>query len=101
MCFFSENHRLRMMTNISQRSPNFSISIPHVRLQQGYYAYEIRIMPADISEGWRILRRYREFHKLHKSLQKHNIAIRTLDFPPKKKLGNMVTLLEISLICFI
>lgn len=81
-----------------QSMRNFSVSIPRVSLQRRensnrkYFAYEIQIVPVDggESEKWSILRRYSEFHRLHKYLQRDNAMIRTLDFPPKKSFGNMV-----------
>lgn len=84
-----------------QTSKHFSISIPRVVLQRSadakrkkYFAYEIQIVPlserSDESR-WSILRRYSDFHRLHKYLQKDNVAIKLLDFPPKKSFGNMVS----------
>lgn len=75
------------------------MSIPRVLLQKRdntnkkYFAYEIQIVPVDgggESEKWTLLRRYSEFHRLHKYLQKSSAVIGTLDFPPKKSFGNMV-----------
>lgn len=36
----------------------------------------------------KVLRRYSDFYKLHRKLQK-NVTVKTLDFPPKKSFGNM------------
>lgn len=38
-----------------------------------------------------MLKRYSDFLKLHKKYEKLNISVKTLDFPPKKKFGNMVS----------
>lgn len=55
--------------------------------------YEIHITPVEPSSGveWVTLKRYSEFYKLHKKYQKGNLTVKTLDFPPKKKFGNMVS----------
>lgn len=82
-----------------QCSKHFSVSIPKVLLQKRestkkkYFAYEIQIVPVDGGdrEKWSLLRRYSEFHRLHEFLQKTNAVIATLDFPPKKRFGNMVS----------
>lgn len=83
-----------------QTSRFFSISVPRVLLQRNenpkrkkFFAYEIQIVPLNDVDGekWSLLRRYSEFHRLHKYLQKDNIAIKTVDFPPKKSFGNMVS----------
>lgn len=84
-----------------QTSKYFSISIPRVILQRTmdakgkkYFAYEIQIIflnqRTNDEKRWTILRRYSDFHRLHKYLQKDNVAIKLLDFPPKKSFGNMV-----------
>lgn len=74
----------------------FSVSLPRVLLQRNsrksYYAYEIHIIPASGCDEWTILKRYSEFFKLHKQYQ-DNVAVKTLDFPPKKNFGNMVRIL--------
>lgn len=98
-----ENARLKSiqhnyMMSHRQSSKYFSVSIPRVSLQRRdgsnkkYFAYEIRITPAsgEQNESWSLLRRYSEFHRLDKYLQKSNPVIKTLDFPPKKSFGNMV-----------
>lgn len=54
-----------------------------------YYAYEIHIIPTHGGDEWTVLRRYNDFYKLHKKLQKDSVAVKTLDFPPKKNFGNM------------
>lgn len=98
-----ENSRLKILHHnlvLSRQSfKYFSVSIPRVILQRSdapkrkrYYAYEIHIIPIVGGEKWTLLRRYNEFHKLHKYLQKDNVAVKTLDFPPKKSFGNMVCL---------
>lgn len=101
---FRENSRLKSVHHnlvMSRQSiRNFTVSIPLVTLQRKensnrkYFAYEIQIVPVNggESEKWSLLRRYSEFHRLHKYLQKDNAIIRTLDFPPKKSFGNMVGL---------
>lgn len=102
--FYSENARLRsvhhnlVMSRSSSR--HFLVSIPRVLLQRRedsnrkYFAYEIQITPVSgENEKWSLLRRYSEFHRLDKYLQKSNPMIKTLDFPPKKSFGNMVSVL--------
>lgn len=82
-----------------QSSRHFVIGIPRVILQRRedsnrkYFAYEIQITPVSGAEHerWSLLRRYSEFHRLDKYLQKSNPMIKTLDFPPKKSFGNMVS----------
>lgn len=63
--------------------------------REQYFAYEIQIsfgqeQNEDNEDQWIIMRRYSDFHRLHKYLQKDNVAIKLLDFPPKKSFGNMV-----------
>lgn len=78
---------------------HFLVSIPRVLLQRRedsnrkYFAYEIQITPVSGGENekWSLLRRYSEFHRMDKYLQKSNPMIKTLDFPPKKSFGNMVS----------
>lgn len=92
-----------------QSSKHYSVSIPRVLLQKRentnkkYFAYEIQIAPVDGDESgkWSLLRRYSEFHRLHKYLQKSNAVIGTLDFPPKKSFGNMVSDQFIFKCCFL
>lgn len=55
-----------------------------------YYAYEVHVIPTHGGDEWTVLRRYSDFYKLHRKLQK-NVAVKTLDFPPKKSFGNMVS----------
>lgn len=82
-----------------QGSRHFFISIPRVLLQRRessnrkYFAYEIQITPVLGGENdkWSVLRRYSEFHRLDKYLQMSNPMVKTLDFPPKKSFGNMVS----------
>lgn len=61
--------------------------------RKNFFAYEIQIVPLNDVDGekWSLLRRYSEFHRLHKYLQKDNMAIKTVDFPPKRSFGNMVS----------
>ncbi|KFB37259.1 hypothetical protein ZHAS_00004479 [Anopheles sinensis] len=99
-----ENHRLRMLTRSNRLSiAFFSFSIPKAiqrtpgssRTRRPYHVYEIRITPSGVSgstsgnESWCVYRRYNEFYRLHRRLQKEYPTVKTLDFPPKKKLGNM------------
>lgn len=82
-----------------QSSRHFLVSIPRVLLQRRegsnkkYFAYEIQITPVSGNESdkWSLLRRYSEFHRFDKYLQKSNPMIKNLDFPPKKSFGNMVS----------
>lgn len=101
--FYSENARLRSVHHnlVMSRSSlrHFLVSIPRVLLQRRedsnrkYFAYEIQITPVSGGENekWSLLRRYSEFHRMDKYLQKSNPMIKTLDFPPKKSFGNMVS----------
>ncbi|XP_062533806.1 sorting nexin-29-like [Armigeres subalbatus] len=102
-----ENHRLRMHTRSNRLSlMHFQISIPKAVLRtpvsgrrREHYCYEIRISPngtandtpagGGATESWSVFRRYSEFYRLHKRLQKEYSSVRSLDFPPKKKIGNM------------
>lgn len=103
-----ENHRLRMLTRPNRLSlMHFQIVIPKAILRtpvsgrrRAHYCYEIRISgpsatgPDNESTGggggcWSVFRRYSEFLRLHKRLQKEHPSVKTLDFPPKKKIGNM------------
>ncbi|XP_035789316.1 sorting nexin-29-like [Anopheles albimanus] len=111
-----ENHRLRMVTSANRNSmAYFSFAIPKAiqrtssgRSRRPFHVYEIRISPmrgtiasADVDQGsllessgssstsWCLYRRYNEFYRLHKRLQRDHPTVKTLDFPPKKKLGNM------------
>lgn len=103
---YRENHRLRMLTRSNRLSMmHFQISIPKAILRtpvsgrrREHYCYEIRISPNGTADGghhqpesWSVFRRYSEFYRLHKRLQKEYPSVRTLDFPPKKKIGNMVS----------
>lgn len=40
---------------------------------------------------WNVYRRYNQFYNLHKELKKEYQMVGTLDFPPKKTVGNKVT----------
>ncbi|XP_050101271.1 sorting nexin-29-like [Anopheles aquasalis] len=107
-----ENHRLRMVTSANRNSmAYFSFAIPKAiqrtsagRSRRPFHVYEIRISPAggvataEVGQGillesssssWSLYRRYNEFYRLHKRLQRDYPSAKTLDFPPKKKLGNM------------
>ncbi|ETN61033.1 hypothetical protein AND_007326 [Anopheles darlingi] len=114
-----ENHRLRMVTSANRHTmAYFSFAIPKAiqrtssgRARRPFHVYEIRISPAgggaittaDVGQGiriestnsssssssWCLYRRYNEFYRLHKRLQRDYPTAKTLDFPPKKKLGNM------------
>lgn len=90
-----ENTRLRQLLNANKvnTSANFQVSIPRTVLRKSktknYYVYEINLKTTDGSESWTIFKRYRDFYKLHKDLKKQHIQIKVLDFPPKKKIGNM------------
>lgn len=91
-----ENGRLKNhIANTSKVSTlaNFQIAIPRAVLQKtktkNFYIYEINLRSKNGSESWTIFKRYRDFHKLHKQLRKHHLQIKVLDFPPKKKLGNL------------
>lgn len=101
--FHSENARLKSVHHnlvvSRQSSRHFIVSIPRVLLQRrensnkNYFAYEIQITPVTGGENdkWSLLRRYSEFHRMDKYLQMSNPMIKTLDFPPKKSFGNMVS----------
>uniref|UniRef100_A0A182Q814 Sorting nexin-29 n=1 Tax=Anopheles farauti TaxID=69004 RepID=A0A182Q814_9DIPT len=99
-----ENYRLRMLTRSNRLSVAFfSFSIPKAiqrtadggRSRRPYHVYEIRVTPSGVSgsttgnESWCVYRRYNEFYRLHRRLQKQYPTVKTLDFPPKKKFGNM------------
>lgn len=56
---------------------------------RNYYSYEVHLTMRDRLEHWMVMRRYREFYKLHKQLKKAHPGISTLEFPPKKHFGNM------------
>ncbi|XP_018783668.1 PREDICTED: sorting nexin-29 [Bactrocera latifrons] len=73
---------------------NFLITIPTAELKKtkhgtSYYAYEIHITMRQNLEHWSLLRRYRDFHKLHKSLLHTHPTVSSVEFPPKKHFGNM------------
>ncbi|XP_058444266.1 sorting nexin-29 [Malaya genurostris] len=95
-----ENHRLRMLTRPNRLSlMHFQISIPKAILRtpisarrREHYCYEIRIAPGSdrgANESWSVFRRYSDFYRLHKRLQREYPSVKSLDFPPKKKIGNM------------
>lgn len=89
-----ENSRLKnlLCNNKVNSLANFQVSIPRAVLQKtktkNFYIYEINLRSKDGGE-WTIFKRYRDFHQLHKTLKKQNLQIKVLDFPPKKKIGNM------------
>ncbi|CAO1386742.1 unnamed protein product [Diamesa serratosioi] len=90
-----ENSKLKSALSSSKLSHicSFQVSIPRAVLQKtktkNFYTYEINIKSKNGLEAWTIFKRYREFASLHKKLKKDNIQIKILDFPPKKKLGNL------------
>jgi sorting nexin-29 len=90
-----ENSRLKKLLNSSKVNTlaNLQISIPRAVLQKtktkNFYLYEINLRSKDGSESWTIFKRYRDFHTLHKQLRKQHLQIKILDFPPKKKIGNL------------
>lgn len=94
---FRENHRLRALTNFSRNSflTFFTVSIPKVILKRSgsskFYVYQIILIPNHGGDERSMLKRYSDFLKLHKKYEKLNISVKTLDFPPKKKFGNMVS----------
>ncbi|XP_063708986.1 sorting nexin-29 [Culicoides brevitarsis] len=93
-----ENCRLRMLSSSASRNSKmfFNVSIPRAFLEavvptmKKYYIYEIHVTPSnEIGEEWIVKRRYSEFYELHKQQSINNLTVKTLDFPPKKKFGNM------------
>lgn len=90
-----ENGRLKNLLSTTKVNTlaNFQISIPRAVLQKtktkNFYVYEINLRSKDGNEAWTIFKRYRDFHKLHKQLKKEHLQIKILDFPPKKKIGNL------------
>lgn len=91
----SEISRLRdLLTQKSVGSiANFQVAIPRAVLNKtktkNFYIYEINIKSKDDNDRWTIFKRYRDFYNFHKQLKKRYLQIRVLDFPPKKKLGNL------------
>ena len=88
-----ENSRLKSLLNHKVNPlSNFIICIPQALLQKtktkNYYAYEIHIRARHGLDDWTVLKRYRDFYKLHKKLKKEHEMIKTLDFP-KKNIINM------------
>lgn len=51
-----------------------------------HHVYQIYVRVKD--EEWNVYRRYSQFYGLNKQLKKQYPLIRTLDFPPKKAIGN-------------
>lgn len=88
-----ENHRLKGMTNSPRGGLNyFTVSVPRVHLENNkYYVYEIQIIPTNGGDAWTVMKRYRDFYKLHQDYQKTYPSVKALDFPPKKKFGNLVS----------
>lgn len=90
-----ENRQLRRLTvnQVTETTANFMITIPQAKLMtarsRNYYAYEVHVTMRDRLVHWTVMRRYREFHKLHKLLKKSHPSIATIEFPPKKHFGNM------------
>ncbi|KAL7029297.1 hypothetical protein ACKWTF_006179 [Chironomus riparius] len=90
-----ENTRLRNLLNANKVNTlaNFQIAIPRAVLNKSktknFYIYELNLKSTSGLESWTIFKRYRDFYKLHKDLKKHHLQIKVLDFPPKKKIGNM------------
>ena len=90
-----ENSRLRNLMSSTRVNTigNFQISIPRAVLQKtktkNYYIYEINLRTKNGNESWTIFKRYRDFHSLHKQIRKKYLQIKVLDFPPKKKIGNL------------
>lgn len=90
-----ENSRLKnlLSSNKVNTLANLHISIPRAVLQKtktkNFYVYEINLRSKNGEETWTLFKRYRDFHSLHKQLKKQHIQIKALDFPPKKKLGNL------------
>lgn len=90
-----ENSRLKnlLSSNKVNTLANLHISIPRAVLQKtktkNYYVYEINLKSKNGEETWTLFKRYRDFYSLHKQLKKQHLQIKVLDFPPKKKLGNM------------
>lgn len=90
-----ENSRLKNLLRTTKVNTlgHFQISIPRAVLQKtktkNFYIYEINLRSKNGDESWTIFKRYRDFHQLHKQLKKQHLQIKVLDFPPKKKLGNL------------
>lgn len=80
----------------SSFATNFLITIPNVKLHKSkrpttgkYYLYEIHITMRQNLEHWSLWRRYSDFNKLHKSLLKTHPSVVLVEFPGKKRFGNM------------
>lgn len=79
----------------SSFATNFLITIPHVKLHKtkpaagSFHLYEIHITMRQNLEHWSLWRRYSDFNKLHKSLLKTHPSVSSVEFPPKKRFGNM------------
>lgn len=90
-----ENSRLKNLLSSTRVNTlaSFQVSIPRAVLQKtktkNYYVYEINLRTKDGSESWTIFKRYRDFYSFHKQLKKQHLQIKVLDFPPKKKIGNL------------
>ena len=42
---------------------------------------------------WNVYRRYTEFREFHRQLQKHVQEVSAFNFPPKKAIGNKVSVI--------
>lgn len=88
-----ENCNLRRLVNMNKEAIQFIVSIPRVVLLRSgprkYYSYQLHINSINGLDEWIVLKRYSEFYNLHQQFQKNNPSVKALDFPPKKKIGNM------------
>lgn len=79
----------------SSFATNFLITIPHVKLNKSkhgpssHHSYEVHITMKQNLEHWSLWRRYSDFYKLHTSLLKTHPWVSAVEFPPKKRFGNM------------
>lgn len=90
-----ENTRLKNLAGSPKMvtlSP-FTVAIPRAVLKKSpaknHYTYEIHVKSKIDLDEWTIFKRYRDFYNLHKKLKKEHLTVKALDFPPKKKIGNM------------
>lgn len=112
-----ENHRLRGLCDApTAEHPHFGLTIPRVYVDSSsgrkpFYVYEVRVVStaavpmAESTTGttttatamhqrrveWSVLRRYSEFYELHRKYRRLSGAVKSLEFPPKKHFGNMVS----------
>lgn len=56
---------------------------------EAHHVYQIFLRAG--ADEWNIYRRYAQFHALHSDLKKLDPAVRGFDFPPKKSIGNKVS----------